>query len=300
MPRQLPPLAALLTLESIIRTGSAANAAQDLSLSASAVSQRIRQLEDWFKCTLFQREGGKLLPTPQAHDLYRTCIESFDALEHQSQILRQQSDDSSIRISAIPSFAYLVLMPILNQFKKQFPQYDVSLQTSNQIVDMREQNLDIAIRYTHNIQVEGLSFEKLASESVFPVAAPALLEQHHTQDMTELARKVGLIIDVSRKLGDANPKWTDWLNASDYGSLSEYRTTAFSEYQFAVKSAVEGQGLLLGREVLIQNELKTGALVRLNSHEIQSKVGYYLVTRKDRPMRNSVKDFVRFLQQPLG
>ena len=112
-PRRLPPLKALRALEAIHLTGSVTGAAQQLSVSHSAISHQVRILEDWSVTPLFSRNGRTTVLTKAGHSLATTTHRAFDEVRHEIDRLPLRQV-SPITIATLPLLATEVILPKLS------------------------------------------------------------------------------------------------------------------------------------------------------------------------------------------
>src|SRR5260221_13205150 len=126
MPR-LPPLNALKCFEAAARAGSFSRAADDLHVTQSAVSHQIRQLEDWFGQTLFDRLGRQTVPTPKGEELAKALGEAFDIMAVACKRLAQSDAGPALTIAVLPSIATIWLIPRLARFFGRHPNISVQV-----------------------------------------------------------------------------------------------------------------------------------------------------------------------------
>lgn len=298
MNRKLPPLVSLVAFESVVRRQTIAAAADELSITPSAVSQRIKHLEDWYGFRLFERSNGRLYPTEKGRLLAEVCTNSFEQIIQVSDSFIEKEDTGEINISCLPSFAYLCLLRKLKEFES-FGEYRINLNTSNNFVDLTDSTYDLAIRYTNKTQDPKLNFDLIAREVVYPCVSPAVIDQVGTTDLKAIIQKIPLIMDSGLGL-DIKPNWQKWIEQYERFDFEDCPSVMFSDYQFAVKCALEGQGVLLARNVIVGNKEKRGDLVRINLNELQSEAGYFLVTRKDASQRRSVQKFINWFKSEFS
>ncbi|MEZ9524417.1 LysR substrate-binding domain-containing protein [Enterovibrio norvegicus] len=294
MYQDIPPMNALVSFDAVIKTGTVAAAAQMLSITPSAVSQRIKQLEAWFRAPLFYRHQGKLVLTDVGRQLADSSTSAFDQLLSVTHQLRSSAASSDITISALSSFAYLRLIEHLPDFYAAYPTFNVNIETDNTRADFRTHSLDLAVRYTYNPTQEGLRFDKIADETVFPCASPALIEQVGTRDLAALIEASSMIVDLSPQLVNVTPGWQQWLGKYEGNVSDSCRQLRFNEYQFAENTAVGGQGVILARSVLSQRAIARGDLVALSDKSLPSASSYYLVSRKDVPLKPPAREFSKW------
>jgi LysR family glycine cleavage system transcriptional activator len=143
---KLPPLSSLRVFEAAARRGSFKNAAEELNITASAVSHAVQNLEDWLGVELFRRGGGKLeLTEPGA--AYASAIgKAIKAIADATARLPGRRSRGRLTLSSAPGFAARWLMPRLSRFADRHPEISVDIQTSLDPVDLPMEGIDAAIR----------------------------------------------------------------------------------------------------------------------------------------------------------
>jgi len=105
MRRRLPPLNALRAFEASARLGSFVAAAAELRVSAAAVSQQVRRLEEYLDTTLFQRLARGLVLTDQGRDYLPELSAGFDLLGESTARLRTKRADGLLTLTTLAAFA---------------------------------------------------------------------------------------------------------------------------------------------------------------------------------------------------
>src|SRR5688572_8450266 len=146
MRRRIPALPALRAFEAAARLRSFKQAADELAVTATAISHRIRTLEEEIGCRLFVRKTRAIELTMEGRALYSAVREGFDTIAAGVDRLRQRARPA-VRLSTTPAFAAKWLVPRLTAFQAQHPQIDLHVHASNQPVDLSQGTIDIAIRY---------------------------------------------------------------------------------------------------------------------------------------------------------
>ena len=173
MARRLPPLNALRAFEASARHGSFVAAASELRVSAAAVSQQVRRLEQYLDTPLFQRLARGLTLTDQGRDYLPELSAGFDLLGESTARVRTKRADGVLTLTTLAAFANGWLLPRLHRFRERAPRVDVVLRTSRQVLDFRRDAIDLAIRFAPS-PGRGLQGELLCREELFPVASPQL------------------------------------------------------------------------------------------------------------------------------
>ncbi len=125
MARRLPPLNALRAFEASARLGSFVAAAAELRVSAAAVSQQVRRLEEYLDTRLFQRLARGLVLTEQGRDYLPELSAGFDLLGESTARVRAKRADGVLALTTLASFANGWLLPRLHRFRERAPRIDV-------------------------------------------------------------------------------------------------------------------------------------------------------------------------------
>lgn len=178
MPRRLPPLYALRAFEAASRHNSFTRAAEELSITQSAVSRHIRTLEEHFACRLFQRSGRTLQLTEAARLLLPGVREGFAALERACHTLN--AEDDILRMKAPSTLTMRWLLARLSRFRALQPGNEVQLTSawmSVDEVDFNQEPFDCAVLLSYGHFPADWEASYLFPELLIPVGAPNLLAE---------------------------------------------------------------------------------------------------------------------------
>src|SRR6202011_3954150 len=174
MNSHLPPLGALRAFEAAARQLSFSRAAVELHVTPAAVSHQIHTLEQDLGVKLFQRLNRSIQLTASAQVLLPGLTEAFAGIHASVGRLRAHNDTGSLTVTASPSFAAKWLVLRLHRFQEQYPEVDVRISATDDVVDLTRGDFDIAIRYGRG-KYPGLDVELLFTNEVFPACSPHLL-----------------------------------------------------------------------------------------------------------------------------
>lgn len=275
-----PSLNALKAFEAAARHQSFVKAAQELNVTAGAVAQQVKQLEDWIGCPLFQRSAQGIKLTPESQKALPMLSAAFDQLSEAVTHLRHLSAPTEIVIAALPSVALLWLSPRLPRLSAAFPEYYFSVAALEQPPNFRREAYDVAVFYVGE-DIPGVKRIGLGQDELFPVCAPSLLhaQQALNKDWTDL-----------RLLHDTvwRNHWSLWLNAAGLAHVNASKGAEFSLYSLALQAAIDGAGVLMGRGSLIGNALDTGKLVRVSELRVPAPNELSLLLPEQSPLRPDV------------
>jgi LysR family glycine cleavage system transcriptional activator len=291
--RRLPPLNALRAFEAAARHLNFSRAADELAVTPGAVSQQIQNLEDYVGAALFKRTPKGLLLTDAAQTALPALREAFDRLAEAASLLTAAVDGRRLTVSVAPSFAAKWLVPRLGEFEAVHPQVDVWLSADMEIVDFASGEIDLAIRYGTG-RYPGLEVVKLMSETVLPVASPALLESNPLDQPGDLARHI-LLHDGSPDADDSCPDWAMWLAARGVRGLDGTRGPRFNQSSLVIEAAVGGRGVALAKRALAQADLDAGRLVAPLQIATAVDFAYFAVHPKAKGRLPQVRAFVGWI-----
>jgi len=282
------------------RHGSFVKAASELHVTPSAVSLQVRQLEDELGVKLFERTARGLTLTSSGQKVLPDIASAFERLQDSFAALNESTHGGSmLTVSAAPSFATKWLLPRLSRFLAENPEIEVSLRATVELADFERSEADIGIRYGRG-DYPGLVTELLLREMVFPVCSPDLIADRKKQSTTEILSGSTLLHDDSTGESEALPGWKMWLLAAGIDGVDWRKGSHFDQSALAIEAAAGGLGVALAPAVLVEGDLASGRLVRLDTAELSEPFAYYLVYPADRSDREAVKAFRTWLFAELN
>ncbi|KRE96521.1 LysR family transcriptional regulator [Frateuria sp. Soil773] len=253
--RRLPPLAALRAFEAAARHQSFRLAADELAVTATAISHQIRQLEQRLGVALFERQARGVALTAEGRMLFPALREGFDLMADALAPLLRPKRRRIVTVSATPAFVARLLVPRLAGFQAAHPAFDLRLHASTRPVDFAAQQIDAAIRYGRG-PYRGLRHEPLLHTRFAPVCSPAL----KLRTPADLARHPLLHYQWQSAFRDPQD-WAAWRRAAGLRRLDVSRGVTFSDETHAIEAAIAGQGVALLDTALVADELARGTLV---------------------------------------
>lgn len=290
---RLPPLELLVEFEAAARHLSFTKAAVERFVTQSAMSRRIKALEDDLGVPLFRRRHRALALTDEGQRLFETCTGLLAELRTTVARIRQPNQRQVLALTTTPGLASLWLIPRLPAFTQAHPGIDVRIDASFRRRDLRGDGIDVAIRYAPAGSIDGT---QLFAETVQPVCSPALLKRtKHGLRTPEDLRHFPLLQMLLPADAGMPTDWDPWLKAVRLTDLQPATTLSFNNYDEVILAAVAGQGVALGRSPLVDHLLAEHRLVAPFTSSLASPRAYYLVID---PMARS-RPAVRALEQWL-
>jgi LysR family glycine cleavage system transcriptional activator len=295
---QLPPLDLLEAFEAAARHLSFTRAADELSLTQSAVSRQIAALEERLNVPLFQRLHRALRLTEAGRQLQATAGSVLQQLHSVTAQLRQLQRQKTVLVTTTPGFAGLWLIPRLSAFTAAHADVDVRISVSFSLVNLERDGVDLAIRYGPTASANPHAV-RLFGEVMTPVCSPALRRQagkplKRPEDLQHHTLLHGAHDNAQL------PDWSLWLRAMQIEHLKPAGAMHFSDYDQMMNAAVRGQGVALGRFPLTQGLVLERKLVAPFSQKLASPMGYHLLRSAASADKPEVSDFAAWLLGEAG
>ena len=268
----------LRAFEATARLLNFSAAAQELSLTQSAVSRQIQSLESELGQSLFVRQSRSVELTRHGRQLQQVVSQMLQQLDNTVRNIRTTAVRRSIAVTTFASFASMWLIPRLSQFQTRFPDIDIRIHANDKSLDLATTDIDIAIRYGPASTMPQDAI-KLFGDQLMPVASPALLASEapirHPSDLAQFA-----LIEHNLE-GPTYMDWMNWrlwLNGHGLHQLQPKRWLFFNYTYQSVQAALDGLGLVLATPPLVADILSRGDLVEvLPGHRNESPMGYWLL-----------------------
>jgi LysR family glycine cleavage system transcriptional activator len=286
---RLPSLTGLQAFEAAARLLSFQAAAAELSVTPTAISHRIRRLEEELGSKLFHRQTRAIALSDAGRALLPDVREAFVRLQQASEKLRQAEGRGVLTVSTVTSFAVKWLVPRLASFQQAHSDIDVRIATNMALANFRDDGVDIAIRYGSG-GWPGLRIDLLMNEQWQPVVAPALLQrQPKLRGPADLAGHT--LLHVSAYPDD----WQRWLTMAGYPDLTGAANLTFDESATLVQAAINGLGVALGRRAFVEADVAEGRLVEPFDIHLTREAAFYIVSPEEtaeRPMVAAFRDWI--------
>jgi len=298
----IPPLTSLRAFEAAARHLSLTKAAQELNVTAGALSHQIRGLEEFVGVDLFERRVRSIALTPAGKLLYPGLQTGFTQIREAVLGLRNASDNRVLVVSTPPGLTSKWLAPRLYRFAAAYPQIDVRISSSIANANFATDGIDLAVR---NLAVDpqpdpALVTEKLVELAFVPVCSPRLFESHGPLDQPKALAGVPLIHDDTLAHRAKVPNWADWFAAAGVDAVDVSHGLRFNSSDHALDAAGEGAGVLLAHDLLAYDDLRTGRLVVPVPLALASGRAYHLVRAKRQKESSQMEAFSRWIREEVA
>ena len=252
-------------------------------MTAGAVSQQIRLLEEHFGVSLLNRTPRALLPTAAGQEFYLAASRHLRGIAQAAEQIRP--NDRQIAVTVAPDFASRWLMPRLSSFAALNPSVEVRIDATFVMADFERDPFDLGIRSVFHTPVN-LNTELILRQKVLPYCSPSYYA-------TQLAVDAG-VVDWSRArlLHESHPYdlWAPWFAMRGLGETNSEVGLYFSHGLLAILAAIDGEGVTMQPPEYVVREVASGALVAADDKPFESGLSYYLVWPK-RPLKMAAEKF---------
>lgn len=262
--------------EVVARTENLTTAAHELHVTQSAVSRQIGVLETYLGVELFRRERHGVALTRAGQTYAEQVVPAFKSIADATENLIKGSSQGALRVRTYTTFAAKWLIPRLGEFRQLHPHIEVRISTAVPDVDFDRDPVDIAVQFGDG-NWPRVQTDFLFPDQFEPVCSPQYLARHAPNPKyPESLLRQRLLISHYR-----SSDWADWLNATqmtEQARDAEHMT--FSSSVLTWQAAIEGLGIAIGQNALLEHEFDAGQLVRPFDLPMRSDKAYYLVRPK--------------------
>lgn len=302
MKHPLPPLNAIRAFEAAARNGSYVGAAEELGVSPAAVSQQVKNLEDFLRKRLFRRYNNRIALTDAGQTIYSGASDALQSLSALTEQVVSGRARSRLVISSVPSMAERWTAPQLALYRQRAPNLRFELRSEEDLVDFVRHEIDLRLSYGLNHYPDMISVP-LMQDEVVPVCSPAYIERNPD------AAGHGLSAVPDDDLIHTNwgpsfvshPTWQLWLAAAGGRVPDETRGYRVGSSSLALDLAVRGVGVALGQRHMGADDLAAGRLVVLDQRPLPLGHRYCLVYPPAKARKAGLIDLVNWLKSaPMG
>ena len=262
---RLPPLNALKAFEVAGRHMSFSRAAEELHVTPAAISHQIKALETDLGVKLFRRLNRSLQLTEAGQACLPGLRSAFETMASAVGRVRDKEDWNVLTISAPPAFGARWLVPRIVDFRTANPQIQVRIDPAIRSMDPVRDSVDVAIEFSQG-HYSGRSVQRpaqrLFGQDVFPVCSPELLDGKNPLTTPDDLRGHTLIHFDAPMDDPGWPNWETWLRANNVDRLDPNKGPHFTSPNFTTQALLAGHGVALMAELVVENELATGTLVK--------------------------------------
>jgi DNA-binding transcriptional LysR family regulator len=266
----------------VARNLSFTSAAKELNLTKGAVSYQINRLENELGFRVFTRQHRSIALTEKGKRLWNVSRVAFQNLEREIAEL-QTKDQARITIGMSTYFASRWLSPRLMNFMADHPRIGLRLQPLIDLIDLRTQQIDMAIRWGKGGWTD-MEVELLFLCPAKPTAGATIANRIHDTNIEVALPSLTLLHDR-----EGSEAWVDWHKAAGVPYRSMRDDLVIPDPNVRVQAVIDGQGVALN-DSLVAAELSAGQLFQISPIELND-YGYHLAYPPDALENPALKAF---------
>lgn len=283
------PLSALRAVEAIARTGTLGRAANELGVTAGALSQRLAKAEAALGQSLFIREASGLQPTAICLQVAPRLTRAIQELSLVVSEIRAPEEDT-LTISVAPIFASRWLIWRIRRFNQENPNISLRVLPTAEVVDLDHSEVDVGIRVGEDPSI-GAGAVKLLDQRVFPVCSPDLAQRLGTLDDL---RTLPIIRENELLYG-----WESWLSGQNLKVADLQPGPTYADASLCLDAAMTGQGVFMAWETLACDALEQGHISSPFAWRSATGAAYWFATSRHSIRKRSVVRFRHWLETEL-
>ncbi|WP_298906694.1 LysR family transcriptional regulator [uncultured Aliiroseovarius sp.] len=267
--KSLPSLATLRAFEAAARHQNLSQAARELNVTHAAISQHVRRLEEELGEPLLLRQGRGMALTDAGRLLAESLGNGFATIADGVEQIRQRGQDRAVQISVTPAFASHWLMPRIGSFWSEHPDIKISINPSANLVDLRRDGVDLAVRYGDGNWPD-VDTELLTDGEFVVVSHPDLVRGRQVNSLSDL-------VDLPWVMEDHMMERRRIVEEEGI-DLDEVKLTTMQTSDLVSSAVAAGLGVSVQPRSLVEAQIEAGTVVSLYRIS-QAELGYYIVTR---------------------
>jgi len=282
MRRSLPPLNSLRVFEETAKHSSLSTAAKKLFVTKAAVSKQIRILESHLEARLFDQKNDGINLTEEGRQYYEEIFEAFENIESATQKLTTKNKALQVTLDLSPSLSMLWLTNHFNGIRESCSPLNLNVLSSDAAIDWLRSDVDIAIRCTHDKNVNLNVSELLVREKLMLISSNRSSAADQTiNSVSDLLGKKLISVFNRKNL------WLDLFNKYGLDTVVYSNIVRFEHFYMVLESVKEGIGVGLVPDFLCHRLVDEGLLQNPLNISIDTQFAYYLEVPAHK--RDSVK-----------
>ncbi|MBD5771940.1 LysR family transcriptional regulator [Marinomonas colpomeniae] len=287
MRTSLPFMNSLVFFESTARLGSFTKAAEELYITQSAVSKKIKLLEESLGFNLFIREPRQLILTDAGKEFYNDAKSVLNQMSETINRINRNSDSNTVTITCTQAVSHYWLFPRIMRFNLQHPEIAINIYASNDLDENTCAQFDLGILNSDGDWSTQLNNHLLFHERIYPIC-------HYDYPINTLLTPENILNQKLIHLDPSAWRWPTWVNwFASFGIEFSIPKNAqlFNQVTLALEASRQGMGISLGWEFMTEEMLKRNELKRVSDMFYEPGMADFLVYRKSKELSESARVF---------
>ncbi|MCR9137101.1 MAG: LysR substrate-binding domain-containing protein [Alphaproteobacteria bacterium] len=289
--------AALFAFEAAARLRSFTAAAKELNVSQPAVSLSVKKLETALGSALFER-GHRAITLTEAGERFFADV-SFGLMHilNSAEAVASRPTEEYVSLSCSTAFAHYWMLPRLTTFRRDNPDIDIRLQTTDKDIDIADEALSFAIRLGSG-NWPGYRCLRLGPEQIYPVCSPAYLAGNGTPESdTDLMSHRLIHLDEPHR---PRAGWREWFAEQGLEFADTGGGLRFNDYALVIQAAIAGEGVACGWHHIVEILVKQGLLLRVGTGLYDIGQGHYVLWPAHGPLGPKASRVLEWLRATVN
>jgi DNA-binding transcriptional LysR family regulator len=280
--RLLPSASSLVVFEAAGRHENFTRAAAELGMTQAAVSYAVRAMEDQLGVLLFHRSHRHVELTEAGARFHADVSAGLARIQKSAEAIRAKGRETNVTLAASTAFASMWMLPRINKLREDLPDIDLRIQTSVRDLDLEEESIPLGIRGGDPALWPDYHAALLAPEIINAVASPAFIDS--LGGLPDIAAMPDLrLIHLEEPVREACD-WKEWFASAGIPYSKPYRPLIINDYVLVVQAVLAGEGIALGWRHLIDAQVRSGTLVPVGGHVLETGNAFYVVWPRSREL----------------
>lgn len=276
----------------VAETASFTRAAKRLGISTAQVSRQVSALENRLETKLLYRTTRKVALTEMGNMYYQHCRNILDNLEEAERAVTnlQNRPRGKIRLTAPVTYGEDSIVPLVNDFVRQYPELEVYINLTNQTIDLVDEGYDLAIRLGR-LSDSTMMAKRLATRTLHVCASPSYLKSHgepHT--LAELEEHNCLL--------GTHDQWRFQVSGKEKHVPVSGNIRCNSGYGLT-DAALKGVGIIQLPDYYVQSYINNGQLITILDSFREAEDGIWALYPHNRHLSSKIRMLVDFLAKGL-
>ncbi len=287
----MPPLKALPAFIAVAKHLNFTKAADELYVTHSAISQSIRNLEDFLGVKLFNRTPNKqTMLTIQGERYFAEIHKAMNAIVAATERELGITTSKRLTVNVLMTLTMHWLIPRIPVFQVNHPNIDLRLSTLGLEIDFTRDNIDISITYGHKEDWPNLYSKKLFDDELVMIASNHIIPKTYRLN-TLIKQFKAIYVDSDLRKQD----WKQWCKKAEIPEPEKTKRIYFQTTSQALQAVASGVGIMVTHKPFIIDDIQSGQLKQITSTTLQLSKSYYLTCPKEKLAFNKVAEFCRWL-----
>jgi len=263
-----------------------------LSVTPSAISQQIKNLETYIGSKLFSRFGRRIILTEAGERYFELIRDQVEHIDDATNQIRGLTSRSVLNVRISPTFATKWVLPRLSNFLDIHPEIELRLDATNEPPDFTRENIDLEICHGSG-DWPGLFVDKVTDERLIPLCSPeyAALNSIDAKDLPN-----HLLIHSVKKI----VQWPDWFKKFEIKTPKPLNRLLFDRSHMSIDMSATGAGIALESHINAWREIEEGRLIcPVRKCEDVWQTSLWFVCPHSHLNRKTVKQFIDWIMQNI-